>query len=123
MRQPTTDPGRVTDVVNISSVAGRVASNGFGVYNLTKFGVNDFTEALRHEVTKRHVRVGVLEPGGVTTELISHNTETVREEIDHFHATTEVLAPEDIPEAITYMVTRPRHASISELWIMPTDQV
>jgi NADP-dependent 3-hydroxy acid dehydrogenase YdfG len=114
---------KVADVVNISSVAGRTASNGFGVYNLTKFGVNGFTEALRQEVTKRHVRVGVLEPGGVTTELMSHNTGTVREEIDHFHATTETLTPEDIADGVAYMVTRPRHVSVSELWIMPTDQV
>ena len=113
---------QVSDIVNISSIAGRVASNGFGVYNLTKFGVNGFTEALRQEVTKRHVRVGVLEPGGVTTELMSHNTGTVRDEIDHFHATTEVLLPEDIADGIAYMATRPRHTSIGELWIMPTDQ-
>jgi NADP-dependent 3-hydroxy acid dehydrogenase YdfG len=116
-------PRQVADIVNVSSVAGRVASNGFGVYNMTKFGVNGFTEALRQEVTKRHVRVGVLEPGGVTTELMSHNTGPVRDEIDHFHSTTEVLAPENIADGIAYMVTRPRHASISELWIMPTDQV
>src|SRR5687767_14442501 len=98
-------PRQVADIVNISSIAGRVASNGFGVYNLTKFGVNGFTEALRQEVTKRHVRVGVLEPGGVATELMSHNTGTAREEIDAFHATTETLAPEDIADGITYMVT------------------
>ncbi|GEA87328.1 SDR family NAD(P)-dependent oxidoreductase [Cellulomonas cellasea] len=113
---------QVADIVNISSIAGRVATNGFGVYNLTKFGVNGFTEALRQEVTKRHVRVGVLEPGGVSTELMSHNTGTVREEIDHFHATTEVLDPQDVADGIAYMVTRPRHVSISELWVMPTDQ-
>jgi NADP-dependent 3-hydroxy acid dehydrogenase YdfG len=58
-----------------------------------------------------------------TTELMSHNTGPVREDIDHFHASTEVLVPEDIADGITYMVTRPRHTSISELWIMPTDQV
>jgi NADP-dependent 3-hydroxy acid dehydrogenase YdfG len=112
----------VADIVNISSIAGRVATNGYGVYNLTKFGVNGFTEALRQEVTKRHVRVGVLEPGGVSTELMSHNTGKVREEIDHFHATTETLDPEDVADGIAYMVTRPRHVSISELWVMPTDQ-
>jgi NADP-dependent 3-hydroxy acid dehydrogenase YdfG len=89
-------PRQVADIVNISSIAGRVAWNGYGVYNMTKFGVNGFTEALRQEVTKRHVRVGVLEPGGVTTELGSHNTGAVREEIDNFYATTEALAPEDI---------------------------
>ena len=66
-------PRRVADIVNISSIAGRVAWNGYGVYNLTKFGVNGFTESLRQEVTQRHVRVGVLEPGGVATELGSHN--------------------------------------------------
>jgi NADP-dependent 3-hydroxy acid dehydrogenase YdfG len=116
-------PRQVADIVNISSIAGRVAWNGYGVYNMTKFGVNGFTEALRQEVTKRHVRVGVLEPGGVTTELGSHNTGTAREEIEAFYASTEILVPEDIADGITYMVTRPRRASISELWIMPTDQV
>ena len=116
-------PRQVADIVNISSIAGRVAWNGYGVYNMTKFGVNGFTEALRQEVTKRHVRVGVLEPGGVTTELGSHNSGAAREEIDDFYATTETLTPDDIADGVTYMVSRPRHASIGELWIMPTDHV
>ena len=117
-------PRRVADIVNISSIAGRVAWNGYGVYNLTKFGVNGFTESLRQEVTRRHVRVGVLEPGGVDTELGSHNDHKpeVREAIGAFYETTEVLAPEDIADGVAYMVTRPRHASVGELWIMPTDQ-
>ena len=116
-------PRGVADIVNISSIAGRVAWNGYGVYNLTKFGVNGFTESLRQEITQRHVRVGVLEPGGVDTELGSHNTLEVRGEmIDPFYQQTEVLAPEDIADGVAYMVTRPRHASIAELWIMPTDQ-
>lgn len=116
-------PRRVADIVNISSIAGRVAWNGYGVYNLTKFGVNGFTEALRQEVTQRHVRVGVLEPGGVDTELGSHNTPDIRGEmIDPFYEQTEVLAPGDIADGVAYMVTRPRHASVAELWIMPTDQ-
>jgi NADP-dependent 3-hydroxy acid dehydrogenase YdfG len=62
----------VADIVNISSIAGRQAWANFGVYNMTKFGVNGFTEALRQEVTQQHVRVGVLEPGAVATELVSH---------------------------------------------------
>ena len=117
-------PRRVADIVNISSIAGRVAWNGYGVYNLTKFGINGFTESLRQEVTRRHVRVGVLEPGGVATELGSHNDHKpeVREAIDNFYDQTEVLAPEDIADGVAYMVTRPRHASVGELWIMPTDQ-
>lgn len=116
------NPRRVADIVNISSIAGRVAWANYGVYNMTKFGVNGFTEALRQEVTKKHVRVGVLEPGGVATELGSHNTGEMREAIDSFYENTEVLQPDDIADAIAYMVTRPRHASIGELWVMPTDQ-
>jgi NADP-dependent 3-hydroxy acid dehydrogenase YdfG len=77
---------------------------------------------LRQAVTKRHVRVGVIEPGGVATELGSHNSRAAREGIEAFLATTEVLAPEDIADGVVYMVTRPRHASIAELWIMPTDE-
>ncbi|PBC93164.1 NADP-dependent 3-hydroxy acid dehydrogenase YdfG [Streptomyces sp. Ag82_O1-15] len=117
------DPRKVADIVNISSIAGRVAWNGYGVYNLTKFGVNGFTESLRQEVTQRHVRVGVLEPGGVDTELGSHNKPEIQGAmITPFYDTTEVLTPDDIADGVAYMVTRPRHASIGELWIMPTDQ-
>jgi NADP-dependent 3-hydroxy acid dehydrogenase YdfG len=116
-------PRRVADIVNISSQAGRTALSGQGVYNLTKFGVNGFTEALRQEVTKRHVRVGVLEPGAVTTELGSHNSDQVQSElISPFFTGVEVLAPEDIADGVAYMVTRPRHTAISALWIMPTEQ-
>ena len=79
-------PRRVADIVNISSIAGRVAWNGYGVYSLTKFGVNGFTESLRQELTQRHVRVGLVEPGGVATELGSHNTPEIRNEmIDPFY--------------------------------------
>jgi NADP-dependent 3-hydroxy acid dehydrogenase YdfG len=117
------DPRRVADIVNISSIAGRVAWNGYAVYSLTKFGMNGFTESLRQEVTQRHVRVGVLEPGGVATELGSHNKPNVRKEmIDPFYEQTEVLVPEDVADGVAYMVTRPRHTAIGELWIMPTDQ-
>ncbi|MFC8796682.1 SDR family NAD(P)-dependent oxidoreductase [Promicromonospora sp. NPDC057138] len=116
------DPRRVADIVNISSIAGRVAWANYGAYNLTKFGVNGFTESLRQEVTQRHVRVGVLEPGGVATELGSHNSGAMRDHIDDFVATTEILEARDIADGIAYMVTRPRHASIAELWVMPTDQ-
>jgi NADP-dependent 3-hydroxy acid dehydrogenase YdfG len=90
---------------------------------MTKFGVNGFTESLRQELAGQHVRVGVLEPGAVDTELGSHNRPEVRAEmIDPFHERIEVLAPEDIADGVTYMVTRPRHTAIGELWIMPTEQ-
>lgn len=117
-------PRGVADVVNLSSLAGRQASTRFGVYNLTKFGVNGFTESLRQEVTQRHVRVGVLEPSAVDTELGSHNNELMQTEmLEPFNAQHRRLEAEDIAEGIEFMVTRPRHASIAELWVMPTDQV
>lgn len=112
----------VADIVNISSIAGRQAWVNFGVYNMTKFGVNGFTEALRQEITQRHVRVGVLEPGAVDTELVSHNTESIREALAASDAIPEPLQPEDIADSIAFMVTRPRRASIAELWNMPTSQ-
>src|SRR6185436_19961065 len=76
LRAAEQEPRRVADLVNISSVAGRVARNGSGVYNLTKHGVGAFSESLRQEVTQQHVRVSLVEPGAVATELASH----VREE-------------------------------------------
>jgi NADP-dependent 3-hydroxy acid dehydrogenase YdfG len=115
-------PRRVADIVNISSIAGRVAWANYGVYNMTKFGVNGFTEALRQEVTKKHVRVGVLEPGAVDTELVSRNNETVKNELAASDAIAEPLQPEDIADNVAFMVTRPRRSSIAELWAMPTSQ-
>ncbi|KAA1423562.1 SDR family NAD(P)-dependent oxidoreductase [Mumia zhuanghuii] len=118
----TREPRRVADIVNISSIAGRVAWPTFGVYNMTKFGVNGFTEALRQEVTKSHVRVGLLEPGAVETELVSHNTDDVKKALAASDDIAEWLQPQDIAESIAYMVTRPRRSSIAELWAMPTAQ-
>ena len=114
----------VADIVNISSIAGRQAWANFAAYNMTKFGVNGFTEALRQEITKKHVRVGVLEPGAVETELISHNNDTVKDDLAVSDAENipEKLQPEDIAESIAYMVTRHRRSSIAELWAMPTSQ-
>jgi NADP-dependent 3-hydroxy acid dehydrogenase YdfG len=86
--------------------------------------VNGFTEALRQEITQKHVRVGLLEPGAVATELVSQNTQAVQDEIAAFDAVNipEPLQPEDIADDVAYMVTRPRRASIAELWSMPTSQ-
>jgi NADP-dependent 3-hydroxy acid dehydrogenase YdfG len=113
---------RVADIVNISSYAGRIASPNFAVYNMTKFGVNGFTEALRQELGGGHVRVGVLEPGAVKTELNDNHQGAMRADIDAFFASMEALDAADIADGVVYMVTRPRHAAIGELWIMPTEQ-
>ena len=116
------EPRQVADLVNISSVAGRVARSGSGVYNATKFGVVAFSESLRQEFTKRHVRVSVVEPGVVATELQSHIRAEVRERSMQRFAGVEPLHAEDIAEAIAFIVTRPRRMSINEILIRPTEQ-
>jgi NADP-dependent 3-hydroxy acid dehydrogenase YdfG len=116
------DPRSVADVVNVSSTAGRVARLNSGVYNATKFGVVAFSESLRQEVTARHVRVSIIEPGATATELASHNRPVVLEEIAKNFGGIELMASEDIADAIAYVVTRPRHVAVNEMLIRPTEQ-
>jgi NADP-dependent 3-hydroxy acid dehydrogenase YdfG len=117
-----TGPRRVADMVNVSSIAGRVARAGSGVYNATKFGVGAFSESLRQEVTKRHVRISLVEPGAVDTELRSHNRPEIIESQNRRFADVELMQSVDIADAIRYIVTRPRHMSINELLVRPTEQ-
>jgi NADP-dependent 3-hydroxy acid dehydrogenase YdfG len=114
---------RVADLVNVSSVAGRRPALGAGVYNLTKFGVGAFSESLRQEVTGKHVRVSLLEPGVVNTELVTHVRKEVREAAPSPYATIERLEAEDIADAISYIITRSRRVAINELLIRPTEQL
>jgi NADP-dependent 3-hydroxy acid dehydrogenase YdfG len=116
------EPRHVADLVNISSVAGRVARLGSGVYNLTKHGVGAFSESLRQEVTQRHVRVSLVEPGAVDTELVSHNRPEIIEAGRKRFEGVERMQSEDIADAIAYIVTRPRRVAVNELLIRPTEQ-
>ena len=116
------DPRSVADVVNVSWTAGRVARLNSGVYNATKFGVVAFSESLRQEVTARHVRVSIIEPGATATELASHNRLVVLEEMAKNFGGIELMASEDIADAIVYVVTRPRHVAVNEMLIRPTEQ-
>jgi len=111
------------DVVNISSVAGRVARSGSGVYNLTKFGVGAFSESFRQEFASRRVRMTIVEPGAVETELTDHIRDGVREQVRQRFVDVESLKSEDIADAIGYAVTRPWHVSVNEILIRPTEQV
>src|SRR5690348_14995344 len=122
LRAAESAPRNVADMVNISSVAGRVARAGSGVYNLTKHGVGAFSEALRQEVTGKHVRVSLVEPGAVSTELASHNRPEILEQIGQRFAGVDRLDATDISDAIAYIVTRPRHVAINEVLIRPTEQ-
>jgi NADP-dependent 3-hydroxy acid dehydrogenase YdfG len=122
LRAADDGPRRVADLVNISSVAGRVPRNGSGVYNATKHGVGAFSESLRQEVTGRHVRVSLVEPGAVDTELAGHNRPEIRQQLTERFATMQRLAASDISDAIVYITTRPRHLAINEILLRPTDQ-
>jgi NADP-dependent 3-hydroxy acid dehydrogenase YdfG len=112
------------DIVNVSSVAGRTASLGAAVYNMTKWGVNGFSEGLRQEVLHSGIRVTIVEPGMVETELLDHNrnplvvqgAQKMREEIG------EVLTADDIARAIVYAVGQPRHVAVNELLVRPSRQ-
>ena len=112
-------------IVNISSVAGRTVRVGSGVYNATKWGVNAFSESLRQELAQRkqHIRVTVIEPGAVATELVEHitNEESKRATQEMVRSMT-VLQPEDIAAGILYAVTQPERVDVNEILIRPTEQ-
>ena len=120
LRAAEDSPRQVADMVNISSVAGRVARNGSGVYNLTKHGVGAFSESLRQEVTRRYVRVSLVEPGATATELAGHNRPEVLDSMRNQFG--QRMQAEDIADAIIYIVTRPRHIAVNEMLIRPTEQ-
>jgi NADP-dependent 3-hydroxy acid dehydrogenase YdfG len=114
---------RCSDLVSVSSVAGRIARSGSGVYNATKFGVGAFSESLRQELAPDHVRVSLVEPGAVETELPTHNRPEVREGLAKRFAGMERLQSEDIADAVAYVVTRPWHVAVNEVLVRPTEQV
>src|SRR5215208_7756077 len=112
------------DIVNVSSVAGRRADAGAAVYNMTKFGVHAFSEALRQEALHADIRVTTVAPGFVETELQGHNTNPlVRKAMDRAREEIgEILSPEDIADAIAYAVTRPTHVCLNEIVVRPRTQ-
>ncbi|HEY4852408.1 MAG TPA: SDR family NAD(P)-dependent oxidoreductase [Streptosporangiaceae bacterium] len=120
LRAAGDSPRHVADMVNLSSVAGRVARSGSGVYNLTKHGVGAFSESLRQELAGRYVRVSLVEPGATATELAGHNRPEVLEGIRNQFG--QRMEAGDIADAIIYIVTRPRHVAVNEMLIRPTEQ-
>jgi NADP-dependent 3-hydroxy acid dehydrogenase YdfG len=109
-------------IVNVSSVAGRIARAGSGVYNLTKFGVGAFSESLRQEGVPIGVRVTIIEPGAVATELAMHNRPPVLEQMaKNFQGVTPMQA-QDIANAILYAISQPQGVSVNEILVRPTTQ-
>ncbi|MGI5376953.1 SDR family NAD(P)-dependent oxidoreductase [Streptomyces sp. CA-251387] len=117
------EPRRVADIVNISSLSGRRAYPMMAAYSASKFGVNAFSESLRQELARQHVRVSVIEPGSVDTELRTHNPEAVQQHIAAGLGDIERLQSQDIADTVGYIVTRPRHVAVADLLVRPTEQV
>jgi NADP-dependent 3-hydroxy acid dehydrogenase YdfG len=115
-------PRGVADVVNISSTAGRVARPGTAVYSLTKFGVGAFSEAIRQEVLGQRVRVGLVEPGTVQTEITNNLPAADREAIEARSPGMVKLEPADIADAVTYIVTRDRRVAVNEILVRAAEQ-
>ena len=109
------------DVINLSSVAGRVASLGTGVYNMTKWGVVGYSESLRQEGVHIGIRVTVVEPGFVETELQGHNKNPiVVEQLEKIRESADkVLEAADIANAIVYAASQPQHVSVNEILVRP----
>ena len=114
--------GGAGDLINISSVAGRTARAGNGVYAATKWGINGWSESLRQELLPA-VRVTLIEPGVVDTELPQHIThEQTREAVQKGYDAATVK-PEEIAEVISFVLSRPRHLAIHEVLLRPADQL
>ncbi len=110
-------------IVTVSSVAGRFARPGSAVYNLTKFGVGAFCEALRQEVALQGIRVTLIEPGFVATELQGHNRPEIQEAIRNILQDEEPLRAEDIANGILYAIGSPENVAVNEVLIRPSGQV
>jgi NADP-dependent 3-hydroxy acid dehydrogenase YdfG len=115
-------PRGVADLVTISSTAGWVARPGTAVYSLTKFGVNAFSEGIRQELLGKRVRVGVVGPGTVDTEISDHLSPESRKAFDRQTADMVKLAPEDIADAVLYIVTRDRRVAVNHMLVRAAEQ-
>jgi NADP-dependent 3-hydroxy acid dehydrogenase YdfG len=122
VRAAEDSPRHVADLVSISSTAGRMARPGSSVYSLTKFGIAAFSEALRQELLGQRVRVSVVEPGTVDTELVSHLRDGVRQAATSQTGSIEPLRPEDIADAVAYIVTRDRRVAVNEVLVRAGEQ-
>ena len=110
-------------IVNISSVSGRGASPTSAGYSATKWAVGGFSEGLRQEVRLDRIRVTVIEPGVVATELTDHIThQDTKTSYESRISTMTPLEPEDIAAAVVYAVTQPERVKVNEILIRPLDQ-
>lgn len=110
-------------IVNIASTAGRIANPNVSGYSASKFGIVAFTESLRREVYKDNIRVTVIEPGVVATELRDHIPHpATKQAVDAWASSLRQLQPDDVANAVVFCVSQPDHVNINEILMRPTDQ-
>ena len=112
---------RKGDLVNISSVAARVAPAGFAAYSATKWGLNGWSEALRVEL-QPDIRVMVIEPGAVATELSDHITHDESKKLARDYRDNVAMPPQDIAEVVAFALSRPKRITLNEILVRPTIQ-
>jgi NADP-dependent 3-hydroxy acid dehydrogenase YdfG len=112
----------VSDLVNISSTAGRVPRANNAVYSLTKFGIGALSESLRQELLGSRVRVAVIEPGKVATEITTHIRQESRDRLTASRPDIEPMRPEDIADAVLFTVTRDRRVAVNEILVRASEQ-
>ena len=109
------------DLINLSSVAGRTARPGNAVYAATKWGMNGWSESLRQEL-QPDIRVMVIEPGAVATELTDHITHSDTKQATEKMYDEISITAQDIAEVIAFSVSRPRRMTLNEILVRPTGQ-
>jgi NADP-dependent 3-hydroxy acid dehydrogenase YdfG len=109
------------DLVNISSVAARVAPAGFAAYSATKWGINGWSESLRLEL-QPDIRVMVIEPGAVATELSDHITHEDSQKSAREYRDNVAMPAHDIAEVIAFALGRPKRITLNEILVRPTIQ-
>jgi NADP-dependent 3-hydroxy acid dehydrogenase YdfG len=113
----------VADLVNTSSIAAQNIFENFAVYTGSKAFVSHASRNLRAEFGAKQVRVAVIEPGIVKTELQSHVTDPgATAWLDETLATREVLEPADVAEAVAFLAQQPARVNFQQITIMPTFQ-
>jgi NADP-dependent 3-hydroxy acid dehydrogenase YdfG len=120
---PHMQAARAGHIINMSSVAGKIITVGNGVYNVSKWGVNVFSEALRKEVYTDDIKVTIVCPGVVDTELLDKIANPqARANFAAFAATLDPLTAEDVARAVTYALEQPPHVSLNEIVLRPAKQ-
>lgn len=114
---------QIADLVNISSAAGRRVVKGSAIYNATKWAVIGFSDTLRMELADKRVRVGLIEPGSVNTEIQNNIRPEIRAVPRPEFSGYAKLEAIDIAEAILFIITRDRRAAVNEILMRPSEQI